>query len=76
MLLIICNRSRRWGAISGGVLYLLLIILAYSNDAQCFSLGREGDLCGLITSMAYAYGWALIPFCIFIDAMIGWMPRR
>ncbi len=73
ILLVVCNRSRQAGAISGGVIYLLFIAFASWKDAQCFILAREGSLCGLVTSLVSVFGWVLIPLGVLVGGMVGWI---
>ena len=73
VLLIVSNRSRRWGAVTGVLVYILLMAFAYRGDARCFALARQGDLCGLASAGASVLGWALIPFGALIGGGIGWI---
>jgi len=72
LLLIICNRSRRWGVIGGGVVYLLLFFKEYLEDVNCFAR-TPGAECGISSGLALLIGWALLPLGALVGGGIGWI---
>ena len=75
LLLIICNRSRRWGLIIGMVVYLIWTFAAYRSGMNCYALAREGSLCGLWIAVP-VFGLALIPIGALVGALIGWVINK
>ena len=75
VLLMVCNRSRRWGLIIGMVVYLIWIIIAYREKIICFANDAGGmlpqKLCGLGTDVVSVFGWALLPLGALVGGGIG-----
>lgn len=71
-LLIVCNRSRRWGVIVVGIAYLIWVFAAYRSGMNCYALAREGSLCGLWVAVP-VFGWALLPVGALVGGVIAWV---